>query len=51
MQSETLSLNEVANEFLGDSKKDFKIKNSSKIARDQLEKYFEYNLHDSVLDL
>ena len=26
MQSETLSLNEVANEFLGDTKKQFKIK-------------------------
>lgn len=49
MQSETLSLNEVAKEFLGDTKKDFKFKHSSKIAGDEWEKYFEYNLHDSVL--
>lgn len=49
MQSETLSLNEVANEFLGERKKDFKFKHSSKIQEDEWEKYFEYNLHDSVL--
>ena len=47
MQSETMSLNEVAGEFLGDSKKDFEFKHSSKI--EDWEKYFEYNLHDSVL--
>ena len=49
MSSETLSLNEVANEFLGESKKDFEFKHSSKINGDEWEKYFEYNLHDSVL--
>jgi len=49
MSSETLSLNEVANEFLGESKKDFEFKHSSKISSDEWEKYFEYNLHDSVL--
>ncbi len=49
MQSETLSLNEVAKEFLGDEKKEFKLKHSSKIAHDEWEKYYEYNLHDSVL--
>ncbi|MFH1325448.1 MAG: DNA-directed DNA polymerase, partial [archaeon] len=49
MQSETLSLNEVANEFLGEGKKDFKIQHSSKIQKNNWEKYFEYNLHDSVL--
>ncbi|MBI2003909.1 hypothetical protein HYS72_00390 [Candidatus Pacearchaeota archaeon] len=49
MQSETLSLNEVAKEFLGDAKKEFKHKHSSKIAQDEWEKYYEYNLHDSVL--
>lgn len=47
MQSETLSLNEVAKEFLGDTKKDFKIEHSSKVK--DWEKYHEYNLHDSVL--
>ncbi|MFA4953291.1 MAG: DNA-directed DNA polymerase [Candidatus Pacearchaeota archaeon] len=51
MQSETLSLNEVAKEFLGDEKKDFKIKHSSKMHEKNWEKYFEYNLHDSVLTL
>jgi DNA polymerase elongation subunit (family B) len=49
MQSETMSLNEVANELLGDSKKEFEFKHSSKIKADEWEKYFEYNLHDSVL--
>ncbi len=49
LHSETLSLNEVANEFLGDSKKDFELKHSLKIKENEWEKYFEYNLHDSVL--
>jgi len=49
MQSETLSLNEVSKEFLGDTKKDFKIKHSSKLDGDDWTKYYEYNLHDSVL--
>ncbi len=51
MQSETLSLNEVSKEFLGDTKKDFKLKHSSKIEEKDWEKYYEYNLHDSVLTL
>lgn len=51
MQSETLSLNEVAKEFLKDTKKDFKFKHSSKISGDEWEQYYEYNLHDSVLAL
>lgn len=49
MQSETLSLNEVAHEFLGDEKKKFKIKHSSKLSSSNWAEYFEYNLHDSVL--
>jgi DNA polymerase elongation subunit (family B) len=49
MQSETLSLNEVSKEFLGDSKKEFKFKHSSKIKGEEWNTYFEYNLHDSVL--
>ena len=49
MKSETLSLNEVANEFLEERKKDFKIKHSSQIDDDDWKKYYEYNLHDSVL--
>ncbi len=51
MQSETLSLNEVANEFLGEKKKDFEFKHSSKMMDDEWERYFEYNLHDSYLTL
>jgi len=51
MQSETLSLNEVAKEFLGNSKKDFKPKHSSKMQEHYWENYYEYNLHDSVLTL
>ena len=51
MQSETLSLNEVAKEFLKDTKKNFKFKHSSKILGDEWEKYYEYNLHDSFLTL
>ena len=49
MQSETLSLNEVSREFLGDTKKDFKFRHSSKIKKEEWDSYFEYNLHDSVL--
>jgi len=48
MKSETLSLNEVAKEFLGDTKKDFTIKHSSEIG-DNWNDYYEYNLQDSVL--
>ena len=51
MQSETLSLNEVAKEFLGDAKKEFKIKHSSTLNEKDWKKYYEYNLHDSVLTL
>ena len=49
MQSETLSLDEVANEFLGERKKEFKFKHSSKINDNEWETYYEYNLHDSFL--
>jgi len=49
LQSETLSLNEVASEFLGEKKLDFEFKHSSKIDHEGWENYFEYNLHDSVL--
>lgn len=49
MSSETLSLNEVANEFLGERKKDFEFRHSSKIKGDEWERYFEYNLQDSLL--
>ncbi|MBI3623014.1 hypothetical protein HY212_02955 [Candidatus Pacearchaeota archaeon] len=49
MQSETLSLNEVSKEFLGDEKKSFAFKHSSKIKDNEWDEFFEYNLHDSYL--
>ncbi|MFA6022816.1 MAG: DNA-directed DNA polymerase [Candidatus Pacearchaeota archaeon] len=49
LQSETLSLNEVANELLGDKKIEYEFKPSSKMKNSDWEKFFEYNLHDSVL--
>ncbi len=49
MQSETLSLDDVAYEFLGDRKKDFDIKHSSVLKEGDWKDYYEYNLHDSVL--
>lgn len=49
LQSETLSLNEVASELLGEKKVDFEFKHSSKIKENEWKTYFEYNLQDSVL--
>lgn len=49
MKSETLSLNEVAKEFLGDTKKPFVIKHSSELKTKDWKDYYEYNLHDSNL--
>jgi len=51
MQSETLTLNEVAKEFLQDTKKSFEIKHSSQINKKDWNEYFEYNLQDSFLTL
>ena len=49
MQSETLSLNDVAKEFLGDTKKEFEFKPTSEMSESDWKTYFEYNLHDSIL--
>jgi DNA polymerase I len=49
LQSETLGLNEVALELLGEGKKEFEFKNSSKIKEHEWKDFFEYNLQDSVL--
>jgi len=51
MKSETLKLNDVAKEFLGDKKLDFEFKPSEKITDEEWDKYYEYNLQDSVLTL
>lgn len=49
MQSETLGLNEVASELLGEGKKNFEFKHSKKIKDHEWKDYFEYNLQDSAL--
>lgn len=49
MQSETLGLDEVANEFLGEGKKDFEHKHSTRLKEHEWINYFEYNLQDSLL--
>ncbi len=49
LQSETLGLNEVASELLGEGKKDFEHKHSAKMNHDEWKSYFEYNLQDSLL--
>jgi DNA polymerase elongation subunit (family B) len=49
MKSETLSLNEVSKEFLGDTKKEFTFKKSSELSEKNWREYYEYNLHDSLL--
>ena len=49
LQSETLSLNEVSNELLGEKKIDFEHKHSTKIKKHEWEDYFDYNLQDSIL--
>jgi DNA polymerase elongation subunit (family B) len=49
LQSETLGLNEVALEFLGEGKKEFEFKKSSKIKEHEWKDFFEYNLQDSLL--
>ncbi len=49
MKSETLSLDEVSKEFLGNKKKEFEIKHSSKLNDMDWENYYAYNLQDSIL--
>ena len=49
LQSETLSLNEVASELLGESKLEFNHKHSSKLKKEEWKDYFAYNLQDSIL--
>lgn len=53
LQSETLSLNEVARELIGETKIEFEKedigKNNKNIEEKDWEKYFDYNLQDSIL--
>lgn len=49
LQSETLSLNEVASELLGEKKLDFQFKQTSKLKEEDWVDFFKYNLQDSIL--
>jgi len=49
LQSETLSLDEVAGELLGEKKSPWVHKHSSKIEDHEWEDYYKYNLQDSIL--
>jgi len=49
LQSESLSLNEVASELLNEKKSEWTHKHSSKISDNEWEDYFKYNLQDSAL--
>tara|TARA_Y100000310_G_scaffold163794_1_gene163584 strand:+ start:3570 stop:5975 length:2406 start_codon:yes stop_codon:yes gene_type:complete len=49
LQSETLSLNDVANELVGESKGDFDFSRLSKMKESDWKDFFSYNLQDSVV--
>lgn len=49
LQSETLGLNEVATELLGEGKKDFEFKKAHAIKEHEWKEFFEYNLQDSLI--
>jgi len=49
LQSETLSLNDVANELLDEKKVEWQHRHSSKIHGKEWDEYFKYNLKDSDL--
>lgn len=49
MQSETLSLNDVAEELLGEKKHVWEFISLDKISSDKWEEFFKYNLRDSEL--
>lgn len=49
LQSETLSLNEVAKELLGEKKVDFNVFEALKKEKIDWHKFYEYNLQDSVI--
>lgn len=49
LQSETLSLNDVAKELIGEEKLSHEHKKIHGIKEEEWHQFFEYNLHDSVL--
>ncbi|MEM3113420.1 MAG: DNA-directed DNA polymerase [Candidatus Pacearchaeota archaeon] len=49
LQSETLGLGDVANELLGEGKKEHVFKDHEKLDKEEWGNFFEYSLHDSYL--
>ena len=49
LQSETLGLDDVATELLGEGKKEHEFKKSNKIKEHEWKDFFDYNLQDSIL--
>jgi DNA polymerase elongation subunit (family B) len=49
LQSETLGLNDVANELLGEGKIEHEFKSSENMKKEDWKRFFEYNLQDSIL--
>ncbi len=49
LQSETLSLNDVASEILGERKYDFEKKDGKRLKEEEWKEFFAYNLQDSML--
>jgi len=49
LQSETLGLNEIASELLGEKKIEFEHKQKAKRTQKEWKDFFEYNLQDSIL--
>ncbi len=49
LQSETLGLNDVASELLGEGKHDFEKKDGKKLKEEEWGSFFAYNLQDSIL--
>ncbi len=49
LQSETLGLNDVATELLGEGKLDFEFKKAKHLKEHEWKDFFEYNLQDSIL--
>jgi len=49
LSSETLSLNEVSNELLGESKLDVEDKTGKSLKKEDWKEFYAYNLQDSVL--
>ena len=49
LESETLGLNDVANELIGEKKSDYEFKPNEKMSEIDWKKFIEYNLQDSII--